>query len=73
MVAPEPSEPLLLYIVATSEAVSMVLVTELPDPHALHELRSSSADGSGSLDQRGSWELLMVRVPGPATGQGDGS
>jgi hypothetical protein len=29
-VAPEPGEPLLLYIVATSEAVSMVLVTERP-------------------------------------------
>jgi hypothetical protein len=40
----------LLYIAATSEAVSMVLVTERPDPHALHELGSSSADGSGSLD-----------------------
>jgi hypothetical protein len=28
MVAPEPGEPLLLYITATAEAVSMVLVTE---------------------------------------------
>jgi hypothetical protein len=28
MVAPEPGEPLLLYIVATAEAVSMVLVTK---------------------------------------------
>jgi hypothetical protein len=45
MVAPEPGEPLLLYIVATSEAVSMVLVAERPDPHDLHELRSSSVDG----------------------------
>jgi hypothetical protein len=50
MVAPEPGEPLLLYIAATSEAVSMVLVVERPDPHALHELRSSSAGGLGSLD-----------------------
>jgi hypothetical protein len=50
MVAPEPGEPLLLYIVATSEAVSMVLVAEQPDPHAPHELMSSSVDGSGSLD-----------------------
>jgi hypothetical protein len=48
MVAPEPSEPLLLYIAATSEAVSMVLVAERPDPYGLHELGSSSADGSGS-------------------------
>jgi hypothetical protein len=52
MVAPEPGEPLLLYIAATSEAVSMVLVVERPDPHALHELGSSSTDGSGSLDPR---------------------
>jgi hypothetical protein len=50
MVAAEPDEPLLLYIVATSEAVSMVLVTERSDPHVLHELGSSSANGSGSLD-----------------------
>jgi hypothetical protein len=34
MVAPEPGEPLLLYIAATSEAMSMVLVAERPDPHA---------------------------------------
>jgi hypothetical protein len=50
MVAPEPGEPLLLYIAATSEAVSMVLVTEQPDPHNTHELESSSARGSGSQD-----------------------
>jgi hypothetical protein len=50
MVAPEPGEPLLLYIVAISEAMSMVLVTERPDPHDLHELGSSSVDGSGSQD-----------------------
>jgi hypothetical protein len=50
MVALEPGEPLLLYIAATSEAVSMVLVIERPDPHAPHELGSSSTDGSGSLD-----------------------
>jgi hypothetical protein len=47
MVAPEPGEPLLLYIVATSEVVSMVLVTERPNPYNLHELGSSSADKSG--------------------------
>jgi hypothetical protein len=48
MVALEPGEPLLLYIAATSEVVSMVLVAERPDPHNTHELRGSSADGSGS-------------------------
>jgi hypothetical protein len=50
MAAPEPGEPLLLYIVATAEAVSMVLVGERPDPHNPHELGSSSASGSGSQD-----------------------
>jgi hypothetical protein len=48
MVAPEPGEPILLYIAAKWEAVSMVLVAERPDPYGLHELGSSSADGSGS-------------------------
>jgi hypothetical protein len=52
MVAPESGEPLLLYNVATSEPVSMVLVAEQLDPHAPHELGSSSVDGSGSLDPR---------------------
>jgi hypothetical protein len=48
MVAPDPGEPLLLYITATSEAVSMVLVAERLDPHGLHEPGSSYADGSES-------------------------
>jgi hypothetical protein len=50
MAAPEPSEPLLLYIAPTAEAVSMVLVTERPEPHGSHELGSSSVGGSGSQD-----------------------
>jgi hypothetical protein len=50
MVALEPGELLLLYIVATAEAVSMVLVVERSDPHSPHELGSSSTDGSGSQD-----------------------
>jgi hypothetical protein len=48
MVAPGPGEPLLLYIVATSDAMSVVLVAERPNPQSTHELGSSSADGSGS-------------------------
>jgi hypothetical protein len=64
MVAPELGEPLLLYIAATSEIVSMVLVTERLDPHALHELESSSANGSGSLDPR------PVEEPGATDGLG---
>jgi hypothetical protein len=59
VVAPEPGEPLLLYIVASSEAVSMVLVAERPDPHDLHELGSSSAGEAGSMD------------PGPVEDPGD--
>jgi hypothetical protein len=50
MVAPEPGEPLLLYIAATAKDVSMVLVTERPEPLAAHEHGSSSASGSGSRD-----------------------
>jgi hypothetical protein len=50
MVVPEPGEPILLYIVDTSEAVSMVLVAKRPDPHSLHGFGSSSADESGSQD-----------------------
>jgi hypothetical protein len=50
MVAPESGEPLLLYIAATVEAMSMVLVAERPDPLATHEHGSSSASRSGSRD-----------------------
>jgi hypothetical protein len=67
MAAPEPGEPLLLYIVATSEAMSMVLVAKRPDPHDLHELRSSSADGSGSMDPG------PVEEPGAVTAAGSQS
>jgi hypothetical protein len=31
MVAPEPREPLLLYIVTTTEAVRVVLIAERPE------------------------------------------
>jgi hypothetical protein len=37
MVAPEPREPLLLYIATTVEAVSMVLVVERPEPRQHQE------------------------------------
>jgi hypothetical protein len=64
MVAPEPDEPRLLYIAATSEAMSMVLVAKRPNPHDLHELESSSADGSGSQDPRPAEEPGAVMVAG---------
>jgi hypothetical protein len=71
MEAPEPGKPLLFYITATSEAMSMVLVTERLGPHDLHELGSSSADGSGSQDPRpaeepGAIDGLGSQDPGPA-------
>jgi hypothetical protein len=52
MIALEPGEPLLLYIAATTEAISMVLVVERPDLIPPHDLGSSSARGSGSQDPR---------------------
>jgi hypothetical protein len=64
IVAPEPGEPLLLYIAAISQAVSMVLVAKRSDPHGLHELGSSSADGSGSQDQGPAEEPGAVAVAG---------
>jgi hypothetical protein len=64
MVAPEPGEPLLLYIVATSEVVTMVLVVERPDPHSTHEFRSSSADDSGSQNPRPVEEPRAIAATG---------
>jgi hypothetical protein len=58
MVAPEHGEPLLLYIVATIEAVSMVLVAQRPEPHQHQEPKGTSAASSESLD------------PGPAEAMG---
>jgi hypothetical protein len=64
MLALEPSEPLLLYIVATSEAMSMVLVAERPGPHSPLELRSSSTDGLGSQDLGPTEEPRIVGASG---------
>jgi hypothetical protein len=47
MVSPEPGEPLLLYIVASTEAMSMVLLAEQSEPHPPQELGSSFASDSG--------------------------
>jgi hypothetical protein len=71
MVAPELGEHLLFYIAATSEAVSMVLVAERLGPHNLHELGSSSTDGSGSQDlgpteEPGATNKPGSQDPGPA-------
>jgi hypothetical protein len=45
-VALEPGEPLLLYIVATADAMSMVLVTERLEPHRQQEPEAEEASGS---------------------------
>jgi hypothetical protein len=50
MVAPEPSEPLMLYVAATSEVVSMVLVAERPEPQQPQVLKGASIGSSGSQD-----------------------
>jgi hypothetical protein len=50
MVAPEPGEPLLLYIAATVEVVSIVLVVERPEPKQLQALKGAHVAKSGSQD-----------------------
>jgi hypothetical protein len=48
MVALEPGKPLLLYIVATTDVVSKVLVIEWPDPKQPQALKGAPAARSGS-------------------------
>jgi hypothetical protein len=62
MVAPKPGEPLLLYITAISEVVSMVLVVERPEPPQPQETKEASANGSGSqnLKPAGSPRIEVV-------------
>jgi hypothetical protein len=48
IVALEPGEPLLLYIAATTEVVSMVLVIEQPEPPQPQETKEAYTNGSGS-------------------------
>jgi hypothetical protein len=50
MVAPKLGEHLLLYIVATGEVVSMVLVTERIKPKQPQALKGAPTPGSGSQD-----------------------
>jgi hypothetical protein len=48
MVAPEPGEPLLWYIVVMAKAVSLVLVAERSKPPQPQEIKEASVNGSGS-------------------------
>jgi hypothetical protein len=50
MVALEPSEPLLLYVTAIAEVVSMVLVTERSKPKQPQALKGAPTAGSRSQD-----------------------
>jgi hypothetical protein len=50
MVAPELGEPMLLYIVAITKVMSMVLVVERPEPMQPQALKGAPAAGSGSQD-----------------------
>jgi hypothetical protein len=50
MVALEPDEPLLLYITATADVVSMVLVAERPKPRQPQALKGAPVAGSESRD-----------------------
>jgi hypothetical protein len=59
MVALEPGEPLLLYVMATGEVVIMVLVTERPELQQPHVPKGDPIAGSRSQD------------PDPTEGSGD--
>jgi dsDNA-binding SOS-regulon protein len=50
MMPPKPREPLLLYITATTEVISMVLVTERSEPPQPQETKEASANDSGYQD-----------------------
>jgi hypothetical protein len=50
MVAPEPGEPLLLYISAMVDAISMVLVAERLEPPQTLTSQGAAANGLGSQD-----------------------
>jgi hypothetical protein len=59
MVAPEPGEPLKLYIAATTGVKSMVLVTEPPEPKQPQALKGAPVAKSRSQDPdpaEGSWD-----------------
>jgi hypothetical protein len=64
MAAPEPGEPLLLHIIATAKALSMVLFGERPEPPQPQETKEISTNGSGSKDPEPAGSP-KVGVPAP--------
>jgi hypothetical protein len=73
MVALEPSEPLLLYIMATVEVVSMVLVAEHLEPEQPRALKGTPAAGSSSKDQEAFGSHLLEPTLSPEPGGALGS
>jgi hypothetical protein len=80
VVAPEPGEPLLLYIAATAEAMSMVMVAEQPDPlvsqHKLERWRPGGMvwNGSAPYGSTQHWggsgnEVMIASTPTTSTTQ----
>jgi hypothetical protein len=70
-VAPEPGEPLLLYIAATTELVSLVLVIEWLEPQQPQVPKGAPTIGSGSQDpdpvgEPGDKEAVEPQLPDPA-------
>jgi hypothetical protein len=66
MVVPEPGEPLLLYIAATSEAVSMVLVVERPNPHTCMSSGARLLTGQGPRTRGLRRSRELSQQPGPS-------
>jgi hypothetical protein len=64
MVAPKPGEPLLLYISATAEVMSMVLVIKCPAPHQPQEPKGASVGGSRSHDPEPTQEARIKEAVG---------
>jgi hypothetical protein len=64
LVAPEPGEPLYLYIVATTEAVSMLLVIERMEQHSQgsQEVPLGEGGGSTTMDLEGLRPTVGVRT-----------
>jgi hypothetical protein len=58
MVAPEPGEPMLLYITAIADAVSMVLVVEQSEPRQHQEPKAEEAPESQAQELPPSLEAL---------------
>jgi hypothetical protein len=74
MVAPELSEPLLLYIIAIADVMSMVLVVERPEPLQPQAPKGASACGSGSKDPNPAIRSQPLEpTPGPMDQDATGS